>query len=367
MKSQKRPAGATVFREHQITDPGMEDLVATTLLVPEGWKIEGGMTRPAPQYYSMPVLLDVKFVAPDGRQARHFPSLSFEFNYQQPGQPLAPTIDGNMYMNLPQSPGEWFMNMAMQQPDPSISNLRLVSEETEPQLTQQLRQANAATYQTVQQTRDMGMQTGISMDFDTQATVLVIHYTQNGRQLEETILMTWQYLINLWQGQATSGTWSIGTMYSLRGPVGTDYVNDPVLLAVFQSSRPNPVWVQEMNNYWAELARIRNKGAADRRNQAWAAHQKRMQTLNETSDIIANGWKTRSAISDASHQRYVDSIHEVTPYETPAGQTVKLPSYYDHVYTDNNGRYILHNDSFYEPNRDPSVNSVEWQRIHQQR
>jgi len=345
----------------------MQDIVATTVLVPEGWQVEGGITRPASQFYSMPVLLDVKFIAPDGRQARQFPSMSFEFNYRQPAQPFSPTSGGNMYLDLPQSPGAWLMDMSRKQPEPGISDLRLVSEAVVPDLTKQLQQNNAATYQTVQQSQAMAMQTGMSMQFDTQATAIVIQYTKDGRQLEETILMTWQYLVHLWQGQVTHGTWSIGEMRSLRGSVGSAYLNDPALQAIFQSARPNPVWVQEMNRYWSEIARILNKGGTDRRNQAWAAHQKRMQTMNETSDIIANGWKARNAISDAGHQRTIDSIHEVTPYQTPAGQTVKLPSFYDNVHTDNNGRYILHNDSYYEPNRDPTVNSVDWHRIEQQR
>jgi len=141
-------SGATVFREHRIVDPGLNDMVATTVLVPKGWDVEGGITRPAPQYYSMPVLLDVKFVAPDGRQARHFPGYVFEFSNQQPAEPFSPTMDGNMYLPLPESPGAWLMEMVRISPDPTVSNLRLVAEEMEPELTQQLRQSNASTYQT---------------------------------------------------------------------------------------------------------------------------------------------------------------------------------------------------------------------------
>jgi len=33
------------------------------------------------------------------------------------------------------------------------------------------------------------------------------------------------------------------------------------------------------------------------------------------------------------------------------------------VYTDGNGRYILNNDAFYNPNTDPSINNQNWQRI----
>ena len=95
----------TVFREHPIHDSGQ---LALTLLVPETWEVEGGITRPPNQYYSTPILTDIKVTAPDGRQAHFFPNLSFEFTAQaqaQGAQLFQPFGDGNMYHPLPESPG----------------------------------------------------------------------------------------------------------------------------------------------------------------------------------------------------------------------------------------------------------------------
>lgn len=360
-------SNATVFREHKITDPGMNNIVATTVLIPEGWDVEGGMTRPSPQFYNMPVMLDVRFTAPDGRQVRQYPTHRFEFNNQNPQELFSPTMGGNMYLPLYESPGAWLKDMIRRYPDKQVTDARLVSEEILPDMTEKLRQANAPLYQMVEQLKATGMQSGIYSDFDTQATRLVLQYEQGGQKLEETILVIWQYFVHLVYGQVTGGTWSINQMYSLRGPVGSDYLNDPQLLAILHSARPNPVWLEEMRKHWAEMARIQNQGARQRSQQAQAAHQKRMQTLNETTDIIAGGWKRRNEISDAGHARLIDSIHEVTPYQTPAGETVELPSFYDNVYTDNNGRYLMHNDPNYQPNTDPSVNQRDWERIRQVR
>ncbi|MCH6258576.1 hypothetical protein MLD52_18595 [Puniceicoccaceae bacterium K14] len=361
--SRAMPKSASIFREHQVTDPGMNNTVASTILVPDGWKIEGGMTRPNPQYYMNPFLLDISFTAPDGRQVHIFPSLSFEFNYNYPLQAYSPTANGYFYMDLPQSPGAWLMDWARQQPREGVSNLRFVSEEQEVELTNALRRNNSQAYQMVQQNQYMGAQTGISMEFDTQATVVVIQYMENGIELEESILVGWQYFLNYWQGRVTGGYWSVSTMCSFRGPVGSDYLNDPQLMAIMKSLRPNPVWVNEMNKFWAEMSRIKNKGRQDRMNQNIAANRKLSQTLSETSDIIANGWAARNTISDSAQSSYVDSIHQVTPYTTTGGDTVRLPSFYDHVYTDGNGGYILNNDALYNPNLDSSVNSQNWSRI----
>ncbi len=360
-------SNVTVFREHKVTDPGMNNIVASTFLVPEGWEVKGGLSRPSPQYFSMAYLLDIAFAAPDGRQIRFLPSLSFEFGNSYNAQPFSPTSNGNMYLPLPSSPGQWVLDMAQRSPDPEVSNLRLVSENVEPDITKLLQQQNQYTYQSVQQLNAMGMQTGISSNFDTQATVVVLQYDKGGKALEESILIAWQYYVNYIQDQMSGGYWGINFMYSLSGPVGTNYLNDPQLAAIAQSNRPNPVWVNEMNKHYAAMARIRSKGAADRQRQNAAAQQKLSQTLSETNDIIAGGWAKRNAIQQTGHSSYIDSIHEVTPYTIPSGETVKLPSFYDNVYTDNNGRYILANDAFYNPNQDAAVNNQDWVRIQSQR
>jgi hypothetical protein len=156
-------------------------------------------------------------------------------------------------------------------------------------------------------------------------------------------------------------------MRSFRGPAGTNYLADAVLSAIVQSIRTNPVWEAEMHRYWQKLAGIQQKGASDR-NASWQDHNRKMQKINsDINDIIVGGYQERSAASDRIQQQYVDTIREETPYTTSSGETIKLPSFYDQVYTDGNGTYILNNDAFYNPNTDSTVNNVSWDRIEAQR
>ena len=337
------------------------------MLVPQGRTVKGGFTRPSSQLYNMPVVADVKISAPDGRAVHIFPSLNFESNHRSPGQPMQPTLGGNLYLPLPESPGQWLMQMVQRNPDPTISQLRLVAEEDVPELTQQLRQQSAQMFQTVEQGNATIASMGFGQAFDTQASKLVLSQQQHGMAIEETVIITWQYLVMAQQGQATSGSWSINMMRSFRGSAGSDYLNDPVLAAVVRSVRVNPAWEAEMQRYWREIARIKQKGANDRR-ASWQTHNRKMQQTNsEINDIIVGGYRKRSAIQDQGRQRSIDAIREETPYTTPSGETVKLPSVYDHVYTDGIGTYILNNDRFYNPNRDPTVHAVNWGRIEPKR
>ena len=343
----------TVFRKHEVTDPKY-GIVASSMLYPETWKADGGITRGSDQLWFNPIFLDLKFVAPDGRRLHFFPAMSFEFSaqaMQQGAQPFQIALNGNIYHPLPESPGKWIMGMIRQQPDPEITNVRLVSEEPEPQMTRQLKQQAAGMYQSTQQMNQTIASMGMGRAFDTEATVVKLHYTHNNIQIEESILVAWQYQLQTLHGQITHVNWSVPLMVSLGGPVGSDYGNDPELLTILQSVRVNPQWQQKMNVYWQELAAILRRGQ-EQRNRDWQAHNAKMQKYREdTNAIIAGGYANRSAMREAGFEKQIDGVREVTPYEI-GGQTVKIPDYYDNVHTDGTGRYILSNDFNYNPNRD---------------
>lgn len=355
--------GVVVLKEHRITDPGMNNMLISTLLIPEGWEVKGGATRTANQLFNMPVLLDLTVTAPDGRSARFFPSFSFEFNHRSPGQMLKPTQSGNLYFPLPDSPGQWIMEMAKLNPAPEVSNFRLVSEADLPEITKMLRQQSTQRFQSVAQLNQTTAQMGFGSEFDTQGTKVVLQYDKGGKAIEETIILTWQYEVMINQDQMTQGNWGVMLMRSIGGPVGTNYIDDPALNAIFRSVRINPQWLAEMNTYWTELAKIRHKGNMDRIRTAGKISQIQAEGASAVNDIMMKGWRASNTSSDRIQSKTINAIQEQTVYQTPGGESVKLPSFYDHVYTDGNGRYLLHNDALYEPNRDPTMNSQDWQKI----
>ncbi|MFK7894456.1 MAG: hypothetical protein AB8G23_01400 [Myxococcota bacterium] len=361
--------GAIVFREETLTDPGMNNTVVSTVLVPEGWKTEGGAIRPGSTLFNMPVLIDYLIESPDGRSMHFFPSLSFEFNTQQNqfGGPapkkLQPLQSGNFYYPLPESPGAWMVDLASLNPAEGVTDLNLVSEEDMPEITSALRQQNAQRYQMTEQMNQTTASMGFGSEFDTQATKVVLEYKKDGRVIEETVVMTWLYEVMINQGQVTGGSWNVLSMQSMGGPKGTNYLEDPALNAIYQSVRMNPKWTAEMNKYWMELARIKHKGNMAAIKSAGKISQIQAESSAAVSDIIMKGWTDRNASSDRIQAKTVDAIQEQTVYNTPSGEEVKLPSFYENVYTDGNGRYLLHNDAMYEPNRDPAVNGQDWERI----
>lgn len=370
-------ADYTVFVEHRITDPGMNGALAFTVLAPEGWTRQGEMMRLPPAVFNAPPALDIKFIAPDGRQARFLPALNFEFGPPQQDhqfEPFGPTANGNLFYPLPESPGAWVADMVERFPDATVREFRVIEEAPIEPATERLREQNAVMFQMVQQINaqnmqvaQQGMQMGMAMHyeshFDTQATRVETEYTQDGQRYRETIVIAWSYWVNLMNGQVQGGNWSISEMRAARSPAErADHLDDPQIMAVFQSLRPDPVWMAEMQRHAQRMTQIRAQGQADRDTQ-WRQHNAKMQQIREeTNAIINDGWHDRQALQDRGHERFRDVIADETRYVTPAGSEVTLPNFYDHAYTDGNGRYILSNDPNFTPVNNPNLIG-DWQAM----
>jgi len=359
----KTNSNTQIFKEHRVTDPGMNNTLISTLLVPENWKVEGGATRTNNMLWNMPVLIDLSITAPDGRNVRFLPSFAFEFNHQSPGQKLQPTRTGSLYFPLPKSPGAWLLEMSKIDPAPGVTKLRLISEQDIPDMTKMLRKQNALRYQSIAQLNQTTHSMGFGSKFETRASKIVLQYEKDNKKLEDTIVMTWQYEIMINQGRVTQGSWNIMFMQGIGGPAGTDYLNDPELNTIFQSVRNNPIWIKEMNKYWMQLANIKHKGNMDAIRTAGKISRIQTEGANAVNDIMMKGWRSNNAIKDKQQTKTINTIHDQTIYQTPTGESVTLPSFYKNAYTDGNGRYLLHNDSLYEPNQDPALNNQTWQRI----
>ncbi len=350
-------AGETVELETRtLTDPGMGGAPAMTVLVPLGWTLEGGLQRPAVQAYRNPVLIDVTIEAPDGRGVHIHPTASFEWRpTPQPVAPFSITPGGNFYMPVPRTIGTWLVEQARARPAEGVTDVALVHEEDVPAWTARLRELIAPMAAQIGRSNAMGAGLGVHQALDIHGTAVTLRYREDGAPREETALIAWQRAQVTTQGRVTSAYWGILGMVSLKGPPGSGYLDDPVLHAVLASARPVPAWQQRMDAYWQQIARTHHQGSMDRLQANAEAHQRRMRTLSEASELSMQGFRSNSAASDRGQAAAVDAIHERTPYATPSGGTVELPSYYEHVYTDGQGRYLLHNNALHDPNVDPAL------------
>lgn len=350
-----------IMRRHELTDPGMGGAVASSLLVPEGWAVTGGLQRSQTPYYSSPVFVDLAVTAPDGRGIHIYPSMNFETSPSAPQPPFSPTTGGNYAYPIPSSIGQFYM--ATHGAGAGQGSVELVSEEELPDITAQLQRQFAHMYQEVRRSNQMGGGLGITQSIDLRANKLVLRRVEQGREIEETVLVSWRRMGVHEHGRLARGWWGILSMRSMQGPAGSDYLDDPALHAIFASIQDDPRWSAEMARYWTEISAARHRGNMRRLESSAAAHQAKMDTLNQIQDDAMRSFHRRSEASDRMHSATINAIHERTPYTTPGGERVELPSFYNNVYADGNGRYLLHNDAFHDPNTDPAWNTASWKRL----
>lgn len=338
----------TVFRQHTVPLPG-EGITGFTLLVPEGWKVEGGMQRTPPELRNMFTLTDLLVEAPDGRSIHFYPAISYRYSDYTQAQPMQP-VDGTFFLAPPESIGQWILYMAQINPDPTITNLQLISEEPLPDLTRTLQQMFAGQ---MQELRQMQHAPGGEAFMDVGGTKVIFKYNQNGKPMEETFLVGWHMMIMRTYGRVAMANWGIVDMRSLAGPAGSDYINDPALVTIAQSIRYNPRYYEAMHRYYQRTFHRPPPKTV-----------KQLQKNNTSvNDILYDGWKKRSGMTDAGQRREIDMIHERTPYTAPDGNTVYLSSHYQRVYSDGQDRYILSNDANWDPRTDSAFNGRQWQML----
>ena len=352
-----------VFREHVVRDSG-RNLPAHKLLVPQGWTVEGEITRAPQAVHRVPYIGDVRIEAPDGRFVRFYPFFEFGWSDQVNGQPMQP-YDGRYYLRQPRTLGEFFLQMVRLDPSGKVSNPRIVSEEVQPEATETARRAAAASYRNAEQFNQRYGWQGQRYVYDRRVIRLVMSYDLEGRRLEETLFATQaSNVVYLPNGSVKAANWSLDNMYSVGGPTGQDYWNDPMLAAVVRSRQTNPDWSYAIDLwYQGQRDAIVREGMAKAAAAQRAWQNTRAQESNDLLDISFNGWKSRNAASDLGQAKLVDAIHERTTYATPSGQNVQLPSFYKNVYTDGQGTFVLHNDANYQINADPALYQHDWQRI----
>jgi hypothetical protein len=356
--------GAVLLTPALVRDPARNDMPAYRLMVPEGWTVSGGVTAPQPAYSMIPYFSDVTVEGPDGRGARFYGVT--EFGYADGVQlPLFTPYQGRPFFPLQPSLGAFWQQVFAISPQPGVTDLEVVSEDVLPEATELVQQHLASLYESTRRENAQLAMSGQQKSFDVHVRRLVIRYRKDGQPIEATVFATVRHAIYRYMnGMIRAAMWNLDGMYAVFGPVGSDPLNDPVIAAVVRSRQELPEWqVAVQRWYLMKNRQIVAEGQARIAAAARAAASSASQTSSDVLDISFNGWKRRNAMNDAGQASSVRGIHERTTYATPSGSTVDLPSFYQNVYADGQGNFVLHNDANYQINTDPAFNSRDWQRV----
>jgi hypothetical protein len=325
------------LRMQAIRDPMVNNEEAFRLLVPENWRVEGGIVwRPE---LSNLAYLQMRLSDPQGTRALEvFPTIPFTWNERGYfGFPPGSLYLGS-YVVAPLAPDDFVRQVLLPQVRGRVSP-KVIRSEPLPDLARQV----AATVQ------EAGAMKQVA------ASRTRIEYQEGARTIEEDI-----YCVNVYtQTYVLPGVtyWGAERVFGFRAEKGQLDRQAPLLQAISASVRVNPGWfsrVLQVREAWVQnqMNAIRSAGELSR----YLAR-----TSDEMSAAQQQAWESRRASEDRSAEAFIQYIRGVETYRDPyADRDVQLPTGYQDVWASRDGQYILAND----PNFNPNVSATgTWQRI----
>lgn len=351
---------ATVkLRRTTLTDTGVGNMPSHTVLVPEGWKVEGGAWWAGQAMHGLMPSHDVSVTSPEGVAVELSPEISFKFFEASPQllqmgmqpQQAGQVDSGFPVMPMPQGPEgwkRWIREVGMPQAHPDATGVEVREIAVVPELQPMMQQIVGPIQQMIagqnQQNRQLGMAGGGSADGCFYATHVL--FDRGGKRWEQL------GIVGVFWMESTSEVgrqwwWSLTPGRTFTVPEGEFEQHLPVLVAIADSLQTTPQWARMKAEHAAAISGIRARGAAEIAEITRRGMESVRRTHQETSDIIAGGYDPNAGMN--VHRKVVNSINEVDDYVVGDGSTVQLPSGYDHVYSNGNNEFLLTNDHLNTP------------------
>ena len=339
--------GAVTLQPHALNDSGMNNTRSHTLLVPEGWQVQGGVQW-TPELYKDFVHMNLTVSGPGGAQVTVTPGGMFEWSdiydimaqqgaaqqRPQPGQ----NVGGMRFMPMPDTTTDYIVRYLLPSRRPQAQNVQIVDVTEMTDVLEARRQLYQPILAAFEQNNQMLRQQGGSASLTLGADRIRVTYTENGVQYQE------EFTVHFWVGihrnplsgnvLATLATWMIEDVISVRSPVQTAQQNMPVLHAVAMSLQPDPQWQATIMELRARINRqemeaIQRRGEIRRQanEEMFARHQESIRSQNEARD--------------RSHHQFINYIRDVQQVRMPNGQIATVPSTHSHIYSNGNGGVVL--------------------------
>lgn len=306
------------------TDPLGIGGVALTLLVPDGWDVEGGPVWR--HQYSNLASYEGRITSPDGFQGVEFFAVYPQI-WQEGGIPFFAV--GTNYLGHEIRPpirdvGKFLETLVLPTYRGAFSPAILERESLPDVAAAYVRESLPGTEAVAEH-------------------VLTEHFVDGERMLEEfTVVLT--FTPN--PGLPGAVSWTPQQLFSIRAPADRFVAARPLLQAIATSPVVDPYWY---GSYQYVLG-LSIQNGLEAIHAAGAASRIVAQANAEIADLIASGYQERQTIDDDIFQAVSQTIRGVETYADPwDGGTLELPNGYDYVYGSAEGSVILTNEPAFDP------------------
>lgn len=360
---------ATRLARHEIRDPGMNNMVSHTLLVPEGWKVEGGVAwTPGMKPFVHP---QFGVSAGDGREiwflsgvmssyAEIPPALMQQMRMQgqvipQPGTPQG---DGTIWQPPPRDASDYIVRQLLPQGRPNAREPRVLETERLREFEEMLQQVLAPMFEAQRQSAMNAMQMGIQTDQSLTVSRISVGYQEGGQAFREdfiVMLMLGRTVIpdvsGFQGGPIVQHHWFGVPVVAARAPAERYTATEPLFITIAGSLSSTPEWQTRVDELQAEISRIEHQGRMASIEEFGRRQRQIAETNREISEMQMSSWRERQDSNSRMSRSFSNAMLGVDDYRNPDGSSVSLPSDYNRVFTDAQGNYMMSNDPHFDPNR----------------
>lgn len=337
------------------------------MLVPHGWTFEGQAYWPNSRFFNNPPSQQYQLTSPEGfgiRMEPHLRAMEFRPNAAGRGRGLRKaefqTDMGLLVMYRPESLKEWkefYQEKIIGSNTGPATDFELQSVFHLPELKAIAEKMLEGEKKTIKTRNETYAPLGVQQWLECEALGFTCKFKVDGQRLELFHIMVVSTVVT--EGPFGHNiTWNVAASIQFFGPDGKLASKMPLLAALANGFHEVPSWTRFKLDHLSRIDGIVRKGFEDRSRLLW-------QTTREIMDMRQRSFMRNSERTHRMHQRYVDSIHDVQRYNQ-GGYEYELPSGYKHVYGDNQGNFILTDDSLFQPNVDLQSNHY-WEPVNPMR
>lgn len=327
------------LRKIEVHDPGI-GCTAFSMLVPDGWKHEGGVVWQH-QYSN---LASGKFRVSDPQSAavlEVFPVIPA--CWDESGGMISFSQGQNYMGNLvyppPRDAREYAERYFVPGYRASARALKVVGQTPLPDVAREVEK----------NVQEAGVQKSVS------AGKVRLEYEEGGKAIAEDVYLT---IVRARSPLMPSMTiWSLEHQYSFRAEKERLDALAPLLQAMVASVRVDLRWYAG----YAQVVELQRQGQMQSIRDAGELSRRISRNNDEILASMRSSWQARQASQDRMAREFSESIRGVETYHQPFEEReIQLPSGYRDVWTNRAGEYVFSNDAGYDPN----VGATQgWQRL----
>ncbi len=331
-ESPTKAGGPLKMRKVEFRDINMNNVVAYTMLVPEGWEARGHIEwsndkTPYPQR-------KIQITAPDQSRISFIPAMTFGYSEatqvalrESAAMGIKSPIPPRQGDPPPEDLGAWLVNR-ITQVDKSVSKLRLVSD----------RRDGIAEAEMIAGQRALGQ----PVTGTWRIHLVTISFELGGVPFLQEINLTYVTNPPVRTRNIDMWNWMLFVNSDLRAPAAKFASLKPLMYAASGSLRSDPRWWTQQQLIIMEVTRQNHIIGMEE-------IRRRGEQLGKISDASFAEWKKKEIASDSAQNERINTINEVSDFRDTDGLPVKLPIHYQNYYSDGKGNYMMNNSSLNEP------------------